>query len=85
MEGILGRKLEPGEDVHHLNGEKGDNRASNLAPIDHGEHTRLHNLKRQYRRGYKLKISEAERAVRAERMRKVRRAAIAKALTPWTP
>lgn len=40
IEAIL-RDLD-GKDVHHRNGIKWDNRPSNLEPIDHGEHSRLH-------------------------------------------
>ena len=40
LEAIL-RDLD-GKDVHHRNGIKWDNRPSNLEPIDHGEHAKLH-------------------------------------------
>lgn len=38
----LGRKLERGEHVHHLNGEKQDNRPSNLVVLNRSEHRALH-------------------------------------------
>ena len=40
LEAIL-RDLD-GKDVHHRNGIKWDNHSSNLEPIDHGEHAKLH-------------------------------------------
>jgi len=40
LEAIL-RDLD-GKDVHHRNGIKWDNRPSNLEPIDHSEHAKLH-------------------------------------------
>ena len=42
MEQILGRKLKPSEDVHHINGIHDDNRPENLMVIEHREHLKLH-------------------------------------------
>lgn len=42
MEGILGIKLQPDEDVHHINGIHDDNRPENLQVMKHSEHLRLH-------------------------------------------
>jgi HNH endonuclease len=40
-EGVLGRRLEPGEHVHHANGVKDDNRPENLVVIGHSEHSTI--------------------------------------------
>lgn len=42
MEEHLGRKLTYNEVVHHINGNKKDNRLENLTVMSRGEHARLH-------------------------------------------
>ena len=83
MEGIIGRPLLSTEDVHHENGVKNDNRPENLEIISHSDHTKRTN-KRKYKRGYTLKLSDAEIKARSFRaiatgLSEMGRAAIAKA------
>ena len=44
MEIKLGCPLLPGEDVHHLDGDKQNNQFENLALLSHGEHSHSSNI-----------------------------------------
>lgn len=46
MEAHIGRKLSDNEVVHHINGDKTDNRLENLELMTAGEHSALHNRRR---------------------------------------
>lgn len=47
VEQHLGRKLAKGEVVHHINGDKLDNRIENLKVMTASEHSRMHAIERQ--------------------------------------
>lgn len=47
MEEHIGRKLTEDEVVHHINGDKIDNRLENLQLMTRGEHSTMHNKRRK--------------------------------------
>ena len=66
----IGRRLNPQEDIHHLNGIKSDNRVENLQLIHHSGHTTLSNKNRTHRKGYKLNLTNEQRKQRSDRAKR---------------
>lgn len=58
MEEHLGRKLKSGEVVHHINGDKRDNRLDNLQVMTLSEHSRIHRMGKPLPPETKKKLSE---------------------------
>lgn len=60
MEQILGRSLAAGEHIHHINGDKTDNRPENLAIMSPGEHSSLTGYERAAKERAHREAVEAE-------------------------
>lgn len=63
MEEYLGRKLSRDECVHHINGDKLDNRIENLQILSRGEHTTIHN---PYNRGSRKMVAPGNKSPHAK-------------------
>lgn len=59
MEQYLGRVLRPDELVHHINGDRYDNRLENLEIITRGQHGVLHNKGRKHSAETRAKVSRS--------------------------
>jgi len=69
LEQVLGRPLARNEEIRHKNLIKTDNRPENLELKPHGKHTADHNRERIHKNGYKLRLTESERARRSTCLR----------------
>ena len=79
MEQHLGRTIPSDMDVHHINGNKQDNRIENLMVLPKSEHARISNKGRVVKKGHKLNLTDKERRRRSDWMKQVHAARAARA------
>ena len=83
MEDFLGRPLTYDECVHHINGDKKDNRFENLEVISRAEHSRLHMLGHAVADETKAKLSEKRRQSAANKLNEEKVREIRAATEPY--
>lgn len=74
MEQHLGRKLESGEVVHHIDGDRTNNDLSNLQVMSDREHRSLHSsIKGRHSEETRLKMSESVKKIASDPEERARR------------
>lgn len=67
MEDKIDRLMKPGEIVHHINGNKKDNKIKNLELTTQSEHMKHHPAKNPFKKGDKFNILHRKRIAKAKK------------------